>query len=180
MFQTKLRELMESKNYVSIYRNRDKLTAFEFGLVVGCNDDSLILASFSPNGENDGLLLIEMDSICKLESDNLYTQKMRKLIQYHQTKHEEYSFRDNFIVEMLEYSRQKAFIVSVEICNSGYLDATGLFELLSEDGCRILIIDEYGNENGYADIEYLDITEIKINDCEERYRGILYQMQKQK
>lgn len=175
MFQEKLREMMEANSYVSIYKNRDDLSLFGFGFIVACNDEHFILASFDPHGVNDGLQFCETDAICKIEYNDLYTQRMEKLINHHKPKHEDYHFQDDFIIELLEYSKTNAFIVSVEICNSGHFEAVGLVDSLYEEGCRILRINQYGNEDGYAEIKYSDISQINSNEYDERYRRIMYQ-----
>jgi len=74
----------------------------------------------------------------------------------------------------LEYSKTNAFIVSIEICNSGRFEVVGLVDALYEKGCRILLIDSYGSEDGYAEIQYSDINQINSNEYDERYRRILY------
>ena len=178
MFQEKLRELMEAKSYISIYHNRDDLSAFGFGVVVACNGEHVIFAAFSPCGENDGLHLCEIDSICKIEYDDMYSNKMEKLINYNGAKHENYHFRENLIEEFLRYAKENNFIAGIEICDSDEFDALGLVDSLSDEGCKILLINQYGNENGYAEIKYSDITQMNCNECEERYRRILHQMQK--
>jgi len=176
MLKTKLCELMESNSYVSIYKDRDDLSAFGFGLVIACNDEHLVFASFSPRGENDGFQLAEVNSIHKIEYDDPYASNMKRLIQYYGSTHEACHFQQNFIVELLEHSKEKAFLVIIEICNSNHFDAIGMVDSIDDDGCKILLIDQYGKEAGYAEIRYSDITQIYSDDCDERYRRILYQM----
>ena len=176
MFQKKLREMMEAKAYVSIYKNRDDLSLFAFGLIVACNEEHFMLASFDPHGENDGLQLGETDTICKMEYHDSYARRMEKLIHYYKTKYEEYHFQDDLILGLLEYSKANAFIVSIELCNSGHFEAIGLVNSFYKEGCRILLIDQYGNEDGYAEIKYSDISQINSNEYDERYRRILHQM----
>ncbi|MCL2672670.1 MAG: hypothetical protein FWF10_11655 [Clostridiales bacterium] len=175
MFQKKLREMMEAKSYVSIYKDRDDLSLFGFGCIVACNDAHFILASSDPHGVNDGLQLCKTDTICKIEYNDFYARRMEKLINHYKSKHEDYHFQDDLIMELLEYSKTNAFIVSIEICDSGHFEAIGLVDGLYEEGCRILLIDEYGNEAGYAEIKYSDISQINSNEYDERYRRILYQ-----
>ena len=174
MFQKKLHEMMEANSYVSIYKHCDDLSLFGFGLIVACNDEHFILASFDPHGVNDGLQLCKTDTICKIEYNDFYARRMEKLINFYESKHEDYHFQDDFIMKLLEYSKMNAFIVSIEICDSGHFEVIGLVDSLYEEGCRILLINQYGSEDGYAEIKYSDISQINSNEYDERYRRILY------
>ncbi|MCL2696292.1 MAG: hypothetical protein FWE69_08210 [Clostridiales bacterium] len=175
MFQKRLREMMETNSYVSLYKDRDNLSVFAFGTIVACNDELFILASFDPNGANDGLQLCKTDTVCTIEYGDLYARKMEKLINHYESKHEDYHFQDDFILELLEYSKMNVFIVRIEICDSGHFDVIGLVDSLNEEGCRILQIDQYGSKDGYAEIKYSDISQINSNEYDERYRRILHQ-----
>ena len=177
MYLDRIYELKKEETFVSIYANSQELSKFFFGKIISCNEEHIIISSFSPEGEYDGLILLEIACICKTESFNKYSEKMTKLINYKKSKHDNHNFNGDLKLELMKYSLQNKYIVSIELLNSSYDDAIGFIYSINENYLTISCVDEFGNENGYVDIQSEDITRIRCNSIDEQTLKILYELE---
>lgn len=169
MFIEKIYQLEKEKKYVSVYSNSQELTKFIFGKIVGCNENHVVIAAYTPHGLYDGIILIETECICKIEYDNLYAAKMIKLIGLNKKNHDDYAFKDDLLMSVLKYSMQKEYFMTLELLNSGYDDAIGIVESLAQEYFTIQSVDEYGTLNGSVSVRYSDVTKLSVNSIDEMY-----------
>ena len=75
-----LEELKENQKLCSLYINFQDTSKFIFGKILEVDEMHIIFYSLSPDGEYDGLMLIKIDNILRIEYDDLYTARMNRLL----------------------------------------------------------------------------------------------------
>lgn len=170
-----LNEIKEKELYASIYADFDDANSFFFGKVSLLSDDYLIIESYSPNGQDGGFALIEVKSVYKIEINTKYSQKMMRLIYSNSTVHEKIDMKeanDNIVENLLLFSKLKRYIVSI-VMSSNREMFMGLVDSIKNGLCCIKQINEYGEDDGAAYINTLDISGIACNREKGRYIKIL-------
>lgn len=169
-------EIKEKELYASIYADLDNTSRFLFGKVPLLNDDHLIIESYSPNGQDDGFVLLEVKNVYKTEINSKYSQKMMALINHHNcSNHEKIDIKEtnhSLVEHLLLFSQLKKYIVSIELLGNGVM-FLGLVDSIQNELCCIKQIDEYGEDDGVTYIDILDISMITCNGEEEKYLKIL-------
>ncbi len=149
----------EDKGYIGIYRlGRD---GFMYGRVLAFNEEDAAVMLVSPDGGFDGIVAVKTDSITKIEYGGMYEQKMSRLIDEKALEKSALHLEsENIFGQLLEMSAKSGKVVSLELCDSGYDDITGVVESI-DGGCVCVgLVDEYGAPDGYAAAALDDITQI--------------------
>lgn len=175
MFTEELNRIKKQGKLVSIYTNRNDTCKFIVGYVIGVNKQDFILALITPDGEYDGFLLKEVDSIYKIVEDELYLGRLLKLVSIKQTKVESIFKSNDLKNELLEFAQKHHKIVSIELINSGYDDCIGFVNSINETMCKVQVINESGIPDGISTIMKSDITQISYDDTDNRPRKLLYE-----
>lgn len=174
MFEEKIKTIKENKEIAAYYTNDSHTDKFLVGYLIEFNDDYFILAHISPQGTYDGFLLKEINSIYRVETKNLYLNKILTLAKYYNTTHEKIDFENkNLVLEFLLFAKKQNYVVSLELLNSNNLDSVGYIERLEKDYCEIKQLDDYGQLDGFSLIYYSDIVDIRCNTEDEIILKIL-------
>lgn len=168
IYYNKLKELHHKKELVSIHSDIACVDKFVFGYVVACNKQYYVMALIAPDGKYDGFLLKPLSDIQYISYNDKYEIKMKKLIDYYKTEHENCELLgENLVKELLEFAQDNGFIIAIEISDSGYDDCVGYVEQISDDICIIKNIDKFGKEDGESVISLDNITQISCNTEDE-------------
>lgn len=174
MFIEKLQELKNSKKIASFYTNEENTSRFNVGYIVEFTDEHFLVAAISPYGKYDGFVLLEVGSILRINTDSLYEEKMEKLTKHYNTTHECISIDgDSLLSGLIQYACTQNYIVSLELLNSGVYDVQGYVKDVTDEGCTIEQITEYGEDDGLTLIAVSDITKISCNSADEILLKIL-------
>lgn len=170
-------ELYSSKKPASIYTDCEETSKFHFGYVLAVNEKEIALQLISPDGEDDGLTVINTENVFRVETDGQYSEKMKKLCSENAIHLYELPINNDDISESVLLSAvKKKQVVSIELLDSGYDDVTGFVESISDGECKIRLIDEYGCEDGYSYISVEDITKISCDTQDEKRIRRLWQL----
>lgn len=176
-----LEECLINKEWVCIYEGTDH-ESFIFGMVLSIDDRYCVIHRFDPSGSDDGVLLIEVDSIFRIEVKNKYTGKMQRLISSKNnvnqfTKDNVYSGEDySCLATLLNMAKTNERIVSIELLASGITDIVGQVQSIFEGKIIIRQIDEYGEVDGMTICMLDDITQLSAGSEDERIREKLVNM----
>lgn len=148
------------------YNNTDK---FHFGYVLAVNEQNIAIHMISPDGDDDGIIVMDTEKVIRVDNENLYATKMEKLSSDKNFLSFDIRFEKNDILySVLCYAFQKKYVVTIELCNSGYNDITGLIENIEDKTVKIKLFDEYGSFDGYSHISVNDISLLSLLSQDEK------------
>lgn len=159
MFKQYLLSAKENGNPVSIYSDNESTERFSFGFIQGVSDDYVLLASISPLGFYDGYVIIKYKDIYRLEKNDKYGEKVYKLYGIRKQNHPIVPLTsDNIILDLIQFSRDKQLVVTIELDNSGYDDLQGIVSEIQGDMVVVMQIDDDGNPDGKTVVCFDRIT----------------------
>ena len=175
-----LSKLCAEKKYVSVYDYEDS-SKFSYGRFLEVNDNEYALAMVSPKGEYDGIRLGPTDTIMRVETDGLYSEKMALLIQARAPKLPTPSIHpENIKNSLLQFAHADGKVISLEFDDSGYYDAVGIIQEINESSCKLLLIDEYGIEDGFSYFDPQNVTSFDYDSEDEQLIFTLWNLRKTK
>ena len=156
-----LQVLFQNGCYACFYTNKSKTTAFIFGRILGINDTQIASYMVSPQGDYDGIIVINIDAIYRIEWDDLYSQDMKAKMKDEELTHTAVAFCDcDYFETLLDYSIAMKDLVSIEVMRSGYEDLIGFVENRDDLFCTVRQISKDGLPDGYSIIQIEDITRV--------------------
>ena len=180
--QTILQKSKTSKEIITIWQYDGDKSSF-VGYVTEISEEHLILKHYTPFGKCDGLIVIRISNIKTIDYNDDYTKVMECVIQYASIfdKPSEFQFAigfsNNWQLDALQkLVASKNQVASVEINGADYY--TGFVTDLSQDDFVMNCIGKNGEDHGTAIFRVEDITEIRVNDLDNRRRLLLYNWRK--
>ena len=169
-----LYELAKEKEYACFYSN-PQLDKFKFGFVLAVNENEIAIHEISPDGEDDGIIVMPTERIYRVERNSQYLEKMKKLcsgtvIADWLTPIDE----SNILFSVLLNPVLRERIVSIELHDSGYYETSGFVEEVKNDNCLVIRqVDDYGFEDGITYLKLEDVTELVISsDLQKRIQKL--------
>lgn len=148
----------------------DSSTKFSFGRVLAFDEDFMALYSITPNGVYDGVSVIPIDDVTKIEAENQYCAKMKAITDEAEYTRFPYTLgSEDVLKQILEISRKDRTVISIEVVHSDYNDAIGIVEGIFDNCVEIAVIDEdCGCKDGRAWVQIEDITHVSyLSDTEQ-------------
>lgn len=175
-----LLKLHSEKSKASIYTNTNEPDKFHYGTVIAVDDKEIAVQMISPDGDDDGVSVMSVDNVFRVEVGGQYAEKMYKLCSGRTIRaYELPKCDDGIFMSALLYALAEKEVVSIELIDSGYNDIVGIPETIDSDECSVRQIDEYGYEDGFSFISVSDITKLSFaTDAEKRIMR-LWKMNKQ-
>ena len=163
-----LSKLCSQHSMVSIYTNSDT-NRFHFGIIIAVNDREIAIHMISPDGEDDGIIVLDVDNVFRVEEKGEYLKKMQKLCSTEVIPTYNLNIIDDDIQKsVILYAFNKKGILSIELLDSGYDDVVGFVESIDESECKIRQIDEYGYEDGFSYVDISKITKVTVMSQSEK------------
>lgn len=152
-----LKKLLIKNEVVCLYRNKKHTENFFVGIVNMVDDDNIVFASLSREGEIDGLTLINNKDVYLIEKNNNYIEQMKKTLR---NKDVTVFKEDNKDVKKVffEHLSQNENIVEVEVNNSAHIDVRGRIVNYDDQWLEIQVIKENQDNDGIAFCRIEDIT----------------------
>ena len=172
----KLAELKRLSENVCVYS--DDCNKFNYGRLLAVNDYDFAMLMYSPSGKYDGIIVRQIDDITRIEYGGQYEEKMQKLIDTDIDPESISLDTENIAVSLLKLAFKQEKIVAVELLDSGFENAVGFVEEISDSGCVIALVDEYGYQDGHCFFLINDITQILLDTEEEQQILRLWKMTK--
>ena len=164
-----LKNICNRKIPSCIYTNFNNTDKFHFGYVLAVNDQNIAIHMISPDGEDDGIIVMNTENIIRVDTENFYSKKMIKLSSDKNIFSFDIHFEnDEILYSVLCYAFQKKYVVTIELCNSGYNDITGLIENIEDKTVKIKLFDEYGSFDGYSYVSSNDISILSLLSQDEK------------
>jgi len=162
-----IKDIFKINDFVAIYTDLEAET-FGLGMVVAFDDKDVIIGSVDPSGNEDGLILYNVDTICKIEKDTQYCQKIKKLMQSKKTSLATHGFGKKILQELLSLAKDNKKLVEIQLQNSHKSDTVGFVESLDNNVCKIRQFDYLGNEDGCCIFLIEDISSVKYDNRESK------------
>lgn len=161
-----LEKIMQKQKLVSVYDEIDRPGSSWAGYVAAVNEEHIVLSCISPNGIPDGLLLLPVQKIFRVEEESRYLEKIKRLSAGFKAESPELS--GNLAAALFDYAKKNRYIVSIEFNDSGNNDIIGYVEQYTEDECEIAQISEDGLKDGQTVFLTEHITQISCNGQQEK------------
>jgi|LakMenE18May11ns_1017448.scaffolds.fasta_scaffold9519637_1 hypothetical protein len=182
ILQTILQKSKDNKEIISIWQyNSDKGSIV--GYVTEISEDYIGFMLFTRFGKQDGVLFIKLANIKNIDFNDDYTKVMECLIQYADIidkptdfninlNHSDY-WQYNAVVQLYKAKEQ---MVSFEINGGDFF--TGFIKEISEEDFILNCVAKNGEDLGTSLFKIEDITEVRVNDIDDRRRLLLYKWRK--
>lgn len=158
MFQNLLLEAIKTEEPISLYTDTQDKSKFSFGFIQGISNDRILLASITPYGFYDGYTIRYYDDIYRIEKGDGYGCRVSKLYRLNKQKHLKIPVTDDLIRDILMFSFEHHFIISIELMNSGYDDLQGYVNDVQGEMVMIQQIGDNGEFDGDTILSIDDIT----------------------
>ena len=163
-----LNKYANKKEFVCVYSNKNRLSVFDYAKVLAANDDYTVLYQIAPNGKYDGVSLEETEAIIRVEQNDVYDEKMRRLMfgELFPEAIESWNL-DDLCRSFLTVAQNKKTIIQASLLGSDNTDIMGFVTQIEGDICEIALVDEYGYPDGNTFIRLVDFSWIacESEDC---------------
>ncbi len=164
-----LYKLYESKSFVSIYTSLNESSKFYYGRIIAVDESEIAIQMLHPSGADDGIVVMSVDDVLRVEENSQYSNKMQKLFSVKSIPNYDFPINENGIMfSVLNYAFLNNQIVSLELLNSGIFDVVGYVTEIDENVCVIKQVDEYGFDDGISYLEWLNITMLSVLSEDEK------------
>ena len=164
-----LYELYSTKKMACLYSNGADTSKFHFGTVIAINEEEIALQLISPDGDDDGITVIGINNIIRVELDGQYAEKMKKLYAKSLSSIDSPKIEnDNITNSILLLAKKERYVVSIELMDSGYNDIVGIVEDIDDIQCKIKQYDEYGYMDGISYCFVNDISKLTFLTQDEK------------
>ncbi|MBR5714461.1 MAG: hypothetical protein IKX58_06720 [Clostridia bacterium] len=171
----KLLELKKQDMLVSLYYDPDNIDSFIFGKIDAIDEDNIVMRLYNNLGEPDGLFLMSVDDVIRLEYGDAYSERMKKLIGNVTDIPSGISkpVLDSFIAYCMNGGRLTRF----ELDGSGTFNVFGFIESVKGGIVTVKQVDEvYGKSDGVTCFRIDDITSMDCDSPKMRAIKRLYDM----
>ena len=168
--------IMQENRFVSLYTDEKDSSKFIFGKIIALDDVYFAFSSISPNGDDDGIIIMQIERVYRVETQSKYEQKMLTLMKAKGIKEtNDLVDTQDVLLHYLFAAKKSGRIVSIEINESGYEDILGYIASIEDNICCINQIDLYGKCDGKSYIRLSDISQFEYGSDEEKQIELLLQ-----
>lgn len=170
-----IRQLTRDKKICSIYRFDTAPERFTVGYILKSDEDSILIQSLSPYGENDGFIYRLIEDIATIEVDTDYLEDIKILSENNKVAVKDLNISNNNIFsDLINYVMTNKLICTFELSHNIDRCICGIINEIDESLLRVEIINEHGQESGYAYVDIDEISSIIVQSQDERKLQILY------
>jgi hypothetical protein len=169
-----LSELKKRDAYVSVYNDTDDADSFMFGKIDALDEEFVLLRIFTPAGAVNGLYMMPLEHIIRLEYGDPYSARMARLIG--NVTGVRSGVAEPVLDSMLEYCKRGGRVASFELNDSGGTDVIGIIEDIGDETVTVRQIDLYGRTDGFTCFRIDDVSCIQYDTATETPRSRLYEM----
>lgn len=159
---------------VSLYHAADgDGSKFEVGYITSVTDDDLTLSCLNARGELDGSLVIRLDDVDVVETDDPYTRKIELLHQYLGSvfKTQELVRGDSFEGQLKRACDDRLILTAEDDRGHRF---TGFVKEFDDEYFALELINAYGSPEGEAVIQKGCVVKLEVDRRDEQARGFLY------
>ena len=182
ILQSILQKSRENKEIISIWQyNTDKGSLV--GYITEINEEYIGFRHFTRFGKQDGIIFIKVANIKNVDFNDDYVKVMECLIEYSDIIDKPSDFTINLnqaenwqFNAILQLHKAKDQMASFEINGSEFF--TGFVKDISDEDFILNCIAKNGEDLGTSLFKIEDVTEVRVNDIDDRRRLLLYKWRK--
>jgi hypothetical protein len=172
-----LKKQQDNEKLVCVYHGDDGHDKFDVGFVESLSATSLTLLSVSPRGEFDGRVVMQLDDLNRVETDDRYSRKIELLHQYRGSvfKTEDKvntQARTDDLYEQLARASEESQVACVDDIKGN--SVTGFIREVGDDYVEIEALTQLGEPDGKSIINLEDVSRVQIGARDQQVRCFLY------
>ncbi|GEM_PF-833149 len=172
-----LRGMQEKKQLIGIYINPNNTFGFIVGYVMEVDAEFFAFSMISETGMDDGVIILPICDIIKIEESSKYLNKIEKLISCRDSGCRSISPSiHGLIYGTLDFLKDKRILTSIGITsvqNHNREDTTGFIVAVDVNTCTVQKYSQYGLEDGVA---YFELNRIKRIEYDTSYEVTLQRL----
>lgn len=169
-----IQKLIDLKEIALIYTDQEDTLKFSAGCINECSENEIIMHYIDPYGYDDGIAVVCIEDIFKIEYGSKYCRKLQILNNIRKGEIDSVEpGAENLFLSVLEYAMKTKKILDIEILSSKEEDAVGYVNSIEKGIVTIALITSYGEKDGCMSIKLDDITHVVCNSCDEKVLNIL-------
>lgn len=182
IFNSILQKSKDNKEIISLWQYNVDKGSF-VGYVTEISEHYIGFKQFTRFGKEDGIIFLRIESIKNIDFNDDYTRVMECLIEYSNIidKPSEFNinlnqseyWQYNAILQLYDAKNQ---IASFEINGGDFY--SGFVTEISDQDFIVNCINKNGEDLGTSLFKLEDVTEIRVNDIDDRRRLLLYKWRK--
>ena len=173
-----LRRVQEAEKLVCVFHGDDEHDKFDVGFVESLTNSTLTLLSVSPRGEYDGRVVMHLDDLNRVETDDRYSRKIALLHEYRgsvfkaddKVNKQALAFG---IGEQLQAALEETCVVCVEDVKGNAI--TGFVREIGDDYVEVEALTQLGEPDGTSIISLEEVSRVQIGARDQQVRAFLYQ-----
>lgn len=177
-FYDVLRDVQEKGKLVCVFHGDDEHDKFDVGFVESLTPTTLTLLSVSPRGEFDGRVVMHLDALNRVETDDRYSRKIALL---HEYRGSVFRTDDRLnpvasaygIGEQLQTAMDEGNVVCIEDLKGNAI--TGFVRELGDDYVEVEALTQLGEPDGKAIMSLDEVARVQIGARDQQVRSFLYQ-----
>ncbi|MBB1194265.1 hypothetical protein DNC80_11385 [Flavobacterium sp. SOK18b] len=182
ILQSILQKSKENKEIIAIWQyNSDKGSLV--GYITEINDEYIGFRHYTRFGKPDGIIFIKVENIKNVDFNDDYIKVMECLIQYSDIIDKPSNFAINLnqsenwqFSAILQLYNNQDQMASFEINGNEFF--TGFVKDLSDQDFILNCVAKNGEDLGTSLFKIEDVTEVRVNDIDDRRRLLLYNWRK--
>lgn len=172
-----LKTQQDMQKLVCVYHGDDGHDKFDVGFVESVTPNSLTLLSVSPRGEFDGRVVMHLDDLNRVETDDRYSRKIEILHQYRGSvfkteDHVNQQAKSDDIHRQLSRAAEERQVACIEDVKGN--SVTGFVAEVGDDYVVVEALTQLGEPDGQSIINLEDLSRVQIASRDQQVRGFLY------
>lgn len=177
-FYEVLREIQAREKLVCVFHGDDEHDKFDVGFVESLTPTTVTLLSVSPRGEYDGRVVMHIDDLNRVETDDRYSRKIALLHEYRGSvfksdDHVNPGARDYAFAEQLQSAKESGSVICIEDMKGNAV--TGYVREIGDDYVELEALTQLGEPDGTALLSLDEVARVQIGARDQQVRNFLYQ-----
>ena len=182
IFFSIIKKAKKTNKLIAIKTEIDDTDIFTAGYILEYNDEIIYLNSIDDNGLDDGVEIINVNTIYEIAVDDNYLNKLQLFVKNREKILETKDYKikikksDTYFLDYLQEIKDKKQLVSFLFVYD--FTISGFIEELDNEYINIKVVSEYGKEDGISCLQIKDIDRISVNSIYDKKIKLLYQITK--
>lgn len=161
-----LSKLQKESVLCEIYTERN-FDAFNVGYLIYLDQDWYGVSDYKPNGDWDGYLFRQIDTVSRIAVKSKYLDKMKSLITKEDLIYPFELTEEGIVICVLNYVKKTSKVVKLELFNDCDVTLIGLIKDISNEYLTVEELDTYGEMTTISVIKVSDISFLEFDAEEE-------------
>ncbi len=170
-----IEKALKEGKIISVYDEQNNSNVFSAGIVKGFTKDEVVLKKLNKEGKFDGIMVMKIDDIIRIQYDGIYEKKLQilsTLKDENEIKEIEFNFNKSPILEILKTAKKHNKVVNI-ITDEDANEIIGYVNSIEYDFLEMKVITIDGFSDGITVFKISDIQRIDFDTIFDRYLGIV-------